>query len=169
MSQIITFIYYDGKKFEGREGMVFEGKKRAMHLNPNISIDNLKQRIHNRLKLERNQVISRVTGRLLISQNPNKFIGLEVFDDEDVACIINTFKQQMLMTMLELYVDIDQTGSSSMPMNTQHEVTNKGVRHIEETNSTGAKDGNVHPTINLSNDVDNHNDYNVDVDAFFSR
>lgn len=174
MNHIVAFVYYNGRKFEGNEGLTFEGQKRTMHLKRKMSMDNLKQRIHSKLKLECNKVISGVTCRILMSQNPKYFSGAQVSDDEDVACMINAFSQQASMNILELYVDIDEVGSSSAPIHTYpmltpQTLTNEGVRQMGETGD-GSTHDNVDTNVNLGDDGDDyHNDYEVHPDAYYSE
>lgn len=76
------------------------------------------------------------------------------------------------MTVIELYVDIDQVGSSSIPVPTYEggnaDTTNQGSRSVQEAQPE-AQYGNVDIAVNLGDDGDDHNNYNVDPDAYFSE
>lgn len=115
MSLIPVFIYWKGRKVNRPNRISFEGDLRAIQIKRNIGYDFLKRKIHAKLKLMSNQIISSITCRYVLSQNPIMYAGLNVTDDEDVECMINAFEQQSSIRALELYVDVDTTGSSSMP------------------------------------------------------
>ncbi|KAH1212488.1 hypothetical protein GmHk_14G040680 [Glycine max] len=48
--------------------------------------------------------------RLLVS---GKYIALQIFDDEDVETMIESFRQQEQMSVLELYIEKDVAGGSA--------------------------------------------------------
>lgn len=93
MNQVIACVCYNGRAYEGNEGMVFEGPKKTMHLKRGITFNNLKKKIHAKLKLQSNQVISYVTFRYLSSSNPVQYTGLEIVDIDDVAIMLDVFTQ----------------------------------------------------------------------------
>lgn len=135
MDQVITFVYYDGRVVHGDQGAIFEGRRRSMHLKRNITFDRLKKKIHERLKLQRNQMISRVSSRFMTTPNPIFFTHFEIVDNVDVQVMMDAFSQQSYMVQLELYVEVTEAGSSSMSVptylsSTQPRPTEDGGRHV---------------------------------------
>jgi len=66
------------------------------------------------LKLTPNQIVSSLIGRFLIKREQNHYDSFQIYDDNGVSTMISAFEQQSAMAMLELYVEIDVIGSSSV-------------------------------------------------------
>ena len=104
MSDIRSFVYFNGSKNIGPNGLSFDGEKRGILIVPAISFEELHEKICKKLKLQQNQVISSVTGRVL---HGNYYVGFEISDDEDVDVFFQTFKENSASQFAELYVDIE--------------------------------------------------------------
>jgi len=77
--------------YDGDEGLIFKGTKRAIKIGRSISFDVLKRKIHDILQLYSNQVILSITSRFVVSE---KYIALHIYDDEDVEIMISVVDQQ---------------------------------------------------------------------------
>ena len=111
MSSAITVIIYgNGKVLQTDEGVTFEGKRKLMQIKRGISFDALKRRIHDKLKLNSNQIIGSITTRFYVS---NKYAALQICDDEDVEIMIDNFQQQGI-NIIELCVEVDVAGVSQV-------------------------------------------------------
>ena len=114
MSTFIVFVYSNGREFEGPHRLTFEGDKRPIQIKCSLSYDTLNKNIGAKLKLQSHQIISSLTYKSPIAQNSSTYIAVEIVDDDDVECMIDTFEQNSTVTLLELYVEIDVTCSSSL-------------------------------------------------------
>jgi len=68
------------------------------------------KKIGETVRLENNEIISCISCRLLVS---GKYIALQICDDEDVETMIESFRQQEQMSVLELYIEKDVAGGSA--------------------------------------------------------
>ena len=119
MNPISTFVYYNGRIFNGEYGITFEGSHKGFRIrNRNISFRSLKQKITEKLELGSNHIISSITFRFLASPNPPVYTTLSICDDDDVELMIESFEQNSLMTMMEFYVETAEVGGSSIPVST---------------------------------------------------
>ncbi|XP_061362184.1 uncharacterized protein LOC133305938 [Gastrolobium bilobum] len=78
---IRVVLYYNGRKVEGRRSVIFVGEKRPPHIKRNSTVEELHQKIRQKLCLKDNKSITLVTTRLWQSE---QYISLQVVDDEDV-------------------------------------------------------------------------------------
>src|ERR1044072_4219087 len=115
MSKVLALIFYNGRVFMGSEGVMFEGENIAIYLKRDCTLEELKARVHNKLKLRRNQVISKVLVRLWRSNNPLTYHGNSITDDEDMEMMMERFNEDSHLNVIELYVDITEAGGSSAP------------------------------------------------------
>ncbi|KAL5172891.1 hypothetical protein HKD37_16G045557 [Glycine soja] len=82
------------------------GSKRAIQIKRGISFNALKKKIGDKVKLQNNEIISVINCRFLVS---GKYIALQICDDEDIETMLESFKQQQEMSILELYIEKDVT------------------------------------------------------------
>ncbi|KAL5138095.1 hypothetical protein HKD37_10G028352 [Glycine soja] len=109
MNSVITVLYFNGRVYEDNDGVIFEGSKKAIQIKRGISFNALKKKIGDKVKLENNEIISAISCRFLVS---GKYIALQICDDEDVETMLESFKQQQQMSVLELYIEKDLAGGS---------------------------------------------------------
>ncbi|KAL5128148.1 hypothetical protein HKD37_14G040450 [Glycine soja] len=109
MNLVITVLYFTGRVYEDNDGVIFEGSKKAIQIKRGISFNALKKKIGDKVKLENNEIISAISCRFLVS---GKYIALQICDDEDVETMLESFKQQQEMSVLELYIEKDVAGGS---------------------------------------------------------
>ena len=95
--------------YEDNDGVIFEGSKKAIQIKRGISFNALKKKIGDKVKLQNNEIISAISCRFLVS---GKYIALQICDDEDVETMLESFKQQDQMSVLELYIEKDVAGGS---------------------------------------------------------
>ena len=69
----------------------------------------MKKKIGDKVKLQNNEIISAISCRFLVL---GKYITLQICDDEDVETMLESFKQQEQMSVLELYMEKDVAGGS---------------------------------------------------------
>ncbi|KAL5177074.1 hypothetical protein HKD37_08G022896 [Glycine soja] len=108
MNSVITVLYFNGRVYEDNDGVIFEGSKKAIQIKRGISFNALKEKIRDKVKLQNNEIISAISCRLLVS---GKYIALQICDDEDVETMLESFKQQEQMSVLELYIEKDVAGN----------------------------------------------------------
>ena len=65
----------------------------------------VKKRIHDKVKLQKNNCRFLVAG---------KYITLQICDDENVETMIERFEQQQERFVIELYVEVDVAGASTI-------------------------------------------------------
>ncbi|KAL5172644.1 hypothetical protein HKD37_16G045356 [Glycine soja] len=109
MNSVITVLYFNGRVYEDNDGVIFEGSKKAIQIKRGISFNALKKKIGDKVKLENHEIISAISCRFLVS---GKYIALQICDDEDVETMLESFKQQQEMSVLELYIEKDVAGGS---------------------------------------------------------
>lgn len=109
MNSVITVLYFNGRVYEDNDGAIFEGSKKAIQIKRGISFNALKKKIRDKVKLENNEIISAISCRFLVS---GKYIVLLICDDEDVDTMLESFKQQQEMSVLELYIEKDVASGS---------------------------------------------------------
>ncbi|KAH1222506.1 hypothetical protein GmHk_12G035645 [Glycine max] len=109
MNSVITVLYLIGRIYENNDGVVFEGSKKEIQIKRGISFNALKKKIEDKVKLQNNEIISAISCRFLVS---GKYIALQICDDEDVETMLESFKQQDQMSVLELYIEKDVAGGS---------------------------------------------------------
>src|ERR1044072_7805630 len=93
MSKVLALIFYNGRVFMGSEGVMFEGENIAIYLKRDCTLEELKARVHKKLKLRRNQVISKVRVRLWRSDNPLTYHGNSITDDEDMEMMMERYNE----------------------------------------------------------------------------
>ncbi|KAL5134071.1 hypothetical protein HKD37_03G007318 [Glycine soja] len=98
MNSVITVLYFNGRVYEDNDGVIFEGSKKAIQIKCGISFNALKKKIGDK-----------VNCRFLVS---GKYIALQICDDEDFETMLESFKQQDQMSVLELYIEKDVAGGS---------------------------------------------------------
>ncbi|KAF7833529.1 serine/threonine-protein phosphatase 7 long form-like protein [Senna tora] len=107
---MLALVFSNGKMYEGSEGLMYDGPgPKVLNIQRGISLDSLKQRIHSKLKLHANQVVSTVIYRFPVWCNVLKFIALKLEDDEDVVCMFDSYEQQPNLTSMDLYVEIEDS------------------------------------------------------------
>ncbi|KAL5142445.1 hypothetical protein HKD37_09G025630 [Glycine soja] len=109
MNSFITVLYFNGRVYEDNDGVIFEGSKKAIQIKCGISFNALKKKIGDKVKLQNNEIISAISCIFLVSE---KYIVLQICDDEDVETMLESFKQQQQMSVLELYIEKDVAGGS---------------------------------------------------------
>ena len=109
MNSVITVLYFNGRVYEDNDGVIFEGSKKVIQIKRGISFNALKKKIGDKVKLENNEIISAISCRFLVS---GKYIALQICDDEDVETMLESFKQQQEMSVLELYIEKDVASGS---------------------------------------------------------
>ncbi|RZB68636.1 hypothetical protein D0Y65_038417 [Glycine soja] len=109
MNSVITVLYFNGRVYENNDGVIFEGSKKAIQIKRGISFNALKKKIGDKVKLQNNEIISAISCRFLVS---GKYIALQICDDEDIETMLESFKQQDQMLVLELYIEKDVAGGS---------------------------------------------------------
>ncbi|KAL5134188.1 hypothetical protein HKD37_03G007395 [Glycine soja] len=109
MNSVITVLYFNGRVYEDNDGVIFEGSKKAIQIKRGISFNALKKKIGDKVKLQNNEIISAISCRFLVS---GKYIALQICDDEDVETMLESFKQQQEMSVLELYIEKNVAGGS---------------------------------------------------------
>lgn len=115
MSQILALIYYNGRVFKGKEGVMFEGENKVIYIKRDCSFDEMKKRVHKKLNLSRSQVISKVRARLWEGDTPLKYTGASICDDEDMIMMMDRYNEDSHKNVIELYFDITKVGGSSTP------------------------------------------------------
>ncbi|KAL5173220.1 hypothetical protein HKD37_16G045817 [Glycine soja] len=106
MNSVITVLYFNERVYEDNDGVIFEGSKKTIHIKHGISFNALKKKIGDNVKLQNNEIISAISCRFLVS---GKYIASQICDDEDVETMLESFKQQEQMSVLELYIEKDVT------------------------------------------------------------
>ncbi|KAH1213324.1 hypothetical protein GmHk_14G041306 [Glycine max] len=153
MNSVITVLYFNGRVYEDNDGVIFKGSKKAIQIKRGISFNALKKKIGDKVKLQNNEIISAISCRFLVS---GKYIALQICDDEDVETMLESFKQQDQMSVLELYIEKDVAGGSMF--------------HSANSLTSGGNylsNDETQPTTNLSNlhidedDDDDDDDYVV--------
>ncbi|KAH1199416.1 hypothetical protein GmHk_18G052782 [Glycine max] len=109
MNSVITVLYFNERVYEDNDGVIFEGSKKAIQIKRGISFNALKKKIGDKVKLQNNEIISAISCRFLVS---GKYIALQICDEEDVETMLESFKQQEQMSILELYIEKDVAGGS---------------------------------------------------------
>ncbi|KAL5173018.1 hypothetical protein HKD37_16G045647 [Glycine soja] len=109
MNSVITVLYFNGRVYEDNDGVIFEGSKKVIQIKRGITFNALKKKIGDKVKLQNNEIISTISCRFLVS---GKYTALQICDDEDVETMLESFKQQDQMSVLELYIKRDVTGDS---------------------------------------------------------
>ncbi|KAH1199015.1 hypothetical protein GmHk_18G052471 [Glycine max] len=109
MNSVITMLYFNGRVYEENDGVIFEGSKKAIQIKRGISFNALKKKIVDKVKLENNEIICAISCRFLESE---KYVVLQICDDEDVETMLESFQQQDQMSVLELYIEKDVAGGS---------------------------------------------------------
>ncbi|KAH1190305.1 hypothetical protein GmHk_20G057890 [Glycine max] len=109
MNSVITVLYFNGRVYEDNDGVIFEGSRKMIQIKRGISFNALKKKIGDKVKLKNNEIISAINCRFLVL---GKYIVLQICDDEDVKTMLESFKQQDQMLVLELYIEKDVTGGS---------------------------------------------------------
>ncbi|KAL5123902.1 hypothetical protein HKD37_02G004397 [Glycine soja] len=99
MNSVITILYFNGRVYEGTDGVIFKGSKKAIQI----------KRAINKVKLENNEIISAISCRFLVS---GKYVALQICDNENVETMIESFQQQEQMSVLEFYIEKDVAGGS---------------------------------------------------------
>ncbi|KAH1249496.1 hypothetical protein GmHk_05G012833 [Glycine max] len=150
MNSVIIVLYFNGRVYEDNDGVIFEGSKKAIQIKRGISFNALKKKIGDKVKLQNNEIISAISCRFLVS---GKYIALQICDDEDIETMLESFKQQDQMSVLELYIEKDVAGGSMF--HSANSFTSCG---------NYLSNDETQPTTNMSNlhiDEDDDDDYLV--------
>ncbi|KAL5165739.1 hypothetical protein HKD37_18G050814 [Glycine soja] len=137
MNSVMTVLYFNGRVYEDNDSVIFEGSKKVIQIKREISLNALKKKIGDKVKLQNNEIISAISCRFLVS---GKYIALQICDDEDVETMLESFKQQEQMSVLELYIEKDVAGGSMF--HSANSLTSCG---------NYLSNDETQPTINMSN------------------
>ncbi|KAH1221423.1 hypothetical protein GmHk_12G034852 [Glycine max] len=152
MNSVITVLYFNGRVYEDNDGVIFEGSKKAIQIKRGISFNALKKKIGDKVKLQNNEIISAISCRFLVS---GKYIALQICDDEDIETMLESFKQQDQMSVLELYIEKDVAGGSMF--HSANSLTSCG-NYLSNDETQPAKNmSNLH----IDEDDDDDDDYLV--------
>ncbi|KAL5164805.1 hypothetical protein HKD37_18G050053 [Glycine soja] len=145
MNSVITVLYFNGRVYEDNDG-----SKKTIQIKRGISFNALKKKIGDKVKLQNNEIIYVISCRFLVSV---KYIVLQICDDEDVEIMLESFKQQDQMSVLELYIEKDVAGGSMF--HSANSLTSRG---------NYLSNDETQPATNMSNlhiDEDDDDDYLV--------
>ncbi|KAH1188167.1 hypothetical protein GmHk_U059920 [Glycine max] len=154
MNSVITVLYFNGRVYEDNDGVIFEGSKKAIQIKRGISFNTLKKKIGDKVKLQNNEIISAISCRFLVS---GKYIALQICDDEDVETMLESFKQQEQMSVLELYIEKDVAGGSMF--HSANSLTSCGNYLSNDETQPTTNMSNLH--IDEDDDDDDDDDYLV--------
>ncbi|KAL5193314.1 hypothetical protein HKD37_20G055554 [Glycine soja] len=149
MNSVITVLYFNGRVYEDNDGVIFEGSKKAIQIKRGISFNALKKKIGDKVKLQNNEIISAISCRFLVS---GKYIALQICDDEDVETMLESFKQQDQMSVLELYIEKDVAGGSMF--HSANSLTSCGNYLSNDETQPATNMSNLH----IDEDDDDHDD-----------
>ena len=152
MNSVITVLYFNGRVYEDNDGVIFEGSKKAIQIKRGISFNALKKKIGDKVKLQNNEIISAISCRFLVS---GKYIALQICDDEDVETMLESFKQQQEMSVLELYIEKDVAGGSMF--HSANSLTSCGNYLSNDETQPATNMSNLH----IDEDDDDDDDYLV--------
>ncbi|KAL5194606.1 hypothetical protein HKD37_20G056656 [Glycine soja] len=152
MNSVITVLYFNGRVYEDNDGVIFEGSKKAIQIKRGISFNALKKKIGDKVKLQNNEIISAISCRFLVS---GKYIILQICDDEDVETMLESFKQQDQMSVLELYIEKDVAGGSMF--HSANSLTSGGNYLSNDETQPATNMSNLH----IDEDDDDDDDYLV--------
>ena len=152
MNSVITVLYFNGRVYEDNDGVIFEGSKKAIQIKRGISFNALKKKIGDKVKLQNNEIISAISCRFLVS---GKYIALQICDDEDVETMLESFKQQEQMSILELYIEKDVAGGSMF--HSANSLTSCGNYLSNDETQPATNMSNLH----IDEDDDDDDDYLV--------
>ena len=149
MNSVITVLYFNGRVYEDNDGVIFEGSKKVIQIKRGISFNALKKKIGDKVKLQNNEIISAISCRFLVS---GKYIALQICDDEDVETMLESFKQQQEMSVLELYIEKDVAGGSMF--HSANSLTSCGNYLSNDETQPATNMSNLH----IDEDDDDHDD-----------
>ncbi|KAL5190520.1 hypothetical protein HKD37_04G009947 [Glycine soja] len=152
MNSVITVLYFNGRVYEDNDGVIFEGSKKAIQIKRGISFNALKKKIGDKVKLQNNEIIYAISCRFLVS---GKYIALQICDDEDVETMLESFKQQDQMSVLELYIEKDVAGGSMF--HSANSLTSCGNYLSNDETQLATNMSNLH----IDEDDDDDDDYLV--------
>ncbi|KAH1214098.1 hypothetical protein GmHk_14G041906 [Glycine max] len=152
MNSVITVLYFNGRVYEDNDGVIFEGSKKAIQIKRGISFNALKKKIGDKVKLQNNEIISAISCRFLVS---GKYIALQICDDEDIETMLESFKQQDQMSVLELYIEKDVAGGSMF--HSANSLTSCGNYLSNDETQPATNMSNLH----IDEDDDDDDDYLV--------
>ena len=152
MNSVITVLYFNGRVYEDNDGVIFEGSKKVIQIKRGISFNALKKKIGDKVKLQNNEIIYAISCRFLVS---GKYIALQICDDEDVETMLESFKQQDQMSVLELYIEKDVAGGSMF--HSANSLTSCGNYLSNDETQPATNMSNLH----IDEDDDDDDDYLV--------
>ncbi|KAH1193487.1 hypothetical protein GmHk_19G054523 [Glycine max] len=152
MNSVITVLYFNGRVYEDNDGVIFEGSKKAIQIKRGISFNALKKKIGDKVKLQNNEIIFAISCRFLVL---GKYIALQICDDEDIETMLESFKQQDEMSVLELYIEKD-VASGSM-FHSANSLTSCGNYLSNDETQPATNMSNLH----IDEDDDDDDDYLV--------
>ncbi|KAL5184036.1 hypothetical protein HKD37_17G047807 [Glycine soja] len=173
INSVITVLYFNGRVYEDNDGVIFEGSKKAIQIKRGISFNALKKKIGDKVKLQNNKIISTINCRFLVS---GKYIALQICDDEDVETMLESFKQQDQMSVLELYIEKDVAGGSMfhsansltscgnyLSNDETQPATNLSNLHIDEDNDDDVSNSYVEESLDEDDSLDGISDTDDEV------
>ncbi|KAH1257312.1 hypothetical protein GmHk_03G007314 [Glycine max] len=143
MNSVITVLYFNGRVYEDNDGVIFEGSKKAIQIKCGISFNALKKKIGDKVKF-------------LVS---GKYIALQICDDEDFETMLESFKQQDQMSVLELYIEKDVAGGSMF--HSAYLLTSCGNYLSNDETQPPTNMNNLHVDEDDDDDDDDYDDYLV--------
>ena len=88
-NQFFECVYFDREILTTSVGCIFECRKQvAMRFNRNISFDDMKEKISEKIYKPCGRRISKLFYKFPVSTDPIKFTEMELVDDEDVETMI---------------------------------------------------------------------------------
>ncbi|KAH1045984.1 hypothetical protein J1N35_036768 [Gossypium stocksii] len=129
-NKFVVCVYFDGEILTTSVGCIFECQKQvAMRFNRNISFDDMKEKISEKIYRRCGRRISKLFYKFPVSMDPINFTKMELVDDEDVE------------TMVALYCHSNQNA----PIHLFAELA--VVESTEDPTSLGEEDGPQEPCI----------------------
>ncbi|KAI4308472.1 hypothetical protein L6164_031548 [Bauhinia variegata] len=102
----IALVYCNGRIYDGPAGAMHDGPPpRFMSMKGCTTVNMLRQKIHSRLKLQQNQVVSSIMYRFPLQEKEAKYMAFELCDNEDLACVIIAYEHHS-SNVMELHVKV---------------------------------------------------------------
>ncbi|KAH1113699.1 hypothetical protein J1N35_007077 [Gossypium stocksii] len=115
-NKFFVCVYFDGEILTTSVGCIFECRKQvAMRFNRNISFDDMKEKISEKIYRRCRRRISKLFYKFPVSMDPIKFTEMELVDDEDVEIMVALHCQSNQNAPIHLYAELAVVESTEDP------------------------------------------------------
>ncbi|KAH1065744.1 hypothetical protein J1N35_030731 [Gossypium stocksii] len=115
-NKFFVCVYFNGEILTTSVGCIFEYRKQvAIRFNRNISFDDMKEKISEKIYRRCERKISKLFYKFPVSMDPIKFTEMELVEDQDVETMVALYCQSNQNEPIHLFAELAVVESTEDP------------------------------------------------------